>query len=48
MSISDLEKKVTSALKVFSERQGHECTLLDLMNYLQRKATHALINEVSE
>ncbi|KAL1452326.1 hypothetical protein MTO96_043835 [Rhipicephalus appendiculatus] len=33
LNISELEKKVTSALKVFSERQGRECTLLGLMNY---------------
>ncbi|XP_049511724.1 uncharacterized protein LOC125940094 [Dermacentor silvarum] len=46
LSITELEKKVVSALKVFSESQGHECTLLDLMNHLQRKTTYARINEM--
>ncbi|CAN7975180.1 unnamed protein product [Ixodes persulcatus] len=40
-----LEKRLANAVRVFSESQGNESTLLDIMNYLQRSMGHKLLNE---
>ncbi|CAN7975032.1 unnamed protein product [Ixodes persulcatus] len=40
-----LEKRLTGVVRVFSESQGNESTLLDIMNYLQRNMGHKLLNE---
>lgn len=44
--ITELENKLAAVVRVFSENEERECTLVDVMKHIQGNVGHSLICEV--